>query len=123
MTVDGLLEAAFVAWGNVATLLALFITIISGYLVVAYIAGDKLTKPQVTLINIIYIAMGGFVGWGCREMSLRASAFEDAAYKMASGPVGDLISRGEVATAIISSFGLAYLASLKFMWDIRHSKT
>jgi hypothetical protein len=37
----GLLEVAFVAWGNVATMLALLITIISGYMVVAWVAGEK----------------------------------------------------------------------------------
>ena len=60
MSVDGMLEVAFVTWGNVATLLALLITIISGYMVVAYTAAAKMTRQQVTLINIIYLLMGGF---------------------------------------------------------------
>ena len=122
MSVEGMLEVAFVTWGNVSTLLALLITIISGYMVVAYTAGPHLTRQQVTLINLIYLLMGGFVGWGCREMTVRASIFEDSAYAMASGEIAQLSSRGEVAFAIITAFGLAMIASLKFMWDIRHPK-
>lgn len=123
MSVDGLLEVAFVTWGNVATLLALLITIISGYMVVAYTAGADLTRQQVILINLIYILMGGFVGWGCREMTVRAAMFEDLAYSMATGELATQFSRGDIAHAIISAFGLAMIASLKFMWDIRHPKT
>ncbi|MEP1473062.1 MAG: hypothetical protein ABJK25_18945 [Halieaceae bacterium] len=122
MSAEGLLEVAFVTWGNVATLLALLITIISGYMVVAYTAGASLTRQQVILINLIYLLMGGFVGWGCREMTIRAALFEDVAYKMATGEIGAMASRGEVAFGIISAFSLAMIASLKFMWDIRHPK-
>ncbi len=122
MGVDGLLEASFVAWGNVISLLALLITIISGYLVVAYIAGAKMTRPQVTLINVLYVTMSAFLIWACREMALRAAIFEDTAYGMATGPVSELYARGDVAVAIISAFSLALLASFKFMWDVRHPK-
>ena len=123
MSVDGLLEASFVAWGNVITMLALIITIISGYLVVAYVAGAKMTRPQVGLINILYVLMCTFLIWACIEMTHRARVMEDAAYAMASGPVAELYSRGDVAISIILAFGLALLASFKFMWDIRHPKT
>ena len=122
MSVDGLLEVSFVTWGNVISLLALLITIISGYLVVAYIAGAKMTKAQVTLVNILYVLMSAFLIWACREMALRAAVFEDAAYAMATGPVSELYARGDVAVAIISAFSLALLASFKFMWDVRHPK-
>jgi hypothetical protein len=122
MSVEGLLEVAFVAWGNVATMLALLITIISGYMVVAWVAGEKMTRQQVVLVNSIYLLMCSFTLWGCREMSLRAGTFEQEAYNLASGQLGELVSRGEVATAMITAFGLAMAASLKFMWDVRHPK-
>lgn len=122
MSVDGLLEVSFVTWGNVISLLALLITIISGYLVVAYIAGAKMTRAQVTLVNVLYVLMSAFLIWACREMALRAAVFEDTAYAMATGPVSELYARGDVAVAIISAFSLALLASFKFMWDVRHPK-
>ena len=40
MTVDGLLDASFVVMGNAITLLTIRITIMSGYQVLAYIAGS-----------------------------------------------------------------------------------
>ena len=122
MSVDGLLEVSFVTWGNVISLLALLITIISGYLVVAYIAGAKMTRAQVTLVNVLYVLMSAFLIWACREMALRAAVFEDTAYAMATGQVSELYARGDVAVAIIYAFSLALLASFKFMWDVRHPK-
>lgn len=122
MSVDGLLEVSFVTWGNVISLLALIITIISGYLVVAYIAGAKMTRAQVTLVNILYVLMSAFLIWACREMALRAAFFEDTAYALETSTFSELYARGDVAVAIISAFSLALLASLKFMWDVRHPK-
>jgi len=123
MSADGLLETSFVAWGNTITLLTLLITVISGYLVVAYIAGAKMTRDQVMLISTLYVLMSSFIIWACREMSLRAAVLEDAGYALTNGPVAELYARGDVATAIISAFSLALIASLKFMWDVRHPKT
>jgi hypothetical protein len=79
-----------------------------------------MTRQQVVLVNAIYLLMCSSALWGCREMSLRAGTFEQEAYNLASGQVGELVSRGEVATAMITAFGLAMAASLKFMWDVRH---
>lgn len=122
MSEESLLEVAFIAWGNVATMLALLITLISGYMVAAYIVGSKLTRIQVVTINTLYIGMSGFLVWACVEMSRRADLFESTAYSMIDGPVGDLTARGDIAVGIISAFSLAIIATLKFMWDIRHPK-
>ena len=122
MSAEGLLEVAFVTWGNVVALVALFITIISGYMVVAFVAGKQMTRSQVILVNILYFYISSLVGWACIEMSKRASIFEEEAYALTTGPIGELISRGDVAIGIISALGLSLFASLKFMWDIRHPK-
>ena len=107
MSADGLLEVSFVAWGNTITLLTLLITVISGYLVVAYIAGAQMTRGQVILVSTLSVLMSSFIIWACREMSLRAAVLEDAGYELASGSVAELYARGDVATAIISAFSLA----------------
>lgn len=122
-TVAGLLEAAFVTWGNVITLLALLITIISGYMVVAYVAAEKMTVAQVVIVNFVYLVMAFFVGYACVEMSTRAAAFEGLAYELADGRMGALSPRFDIAIGIVGAMGVCVVATLKFMWDVRHPKT
>ena len=120
MSAEGLLEVAFVTWGNTAALVALFITIISGYMVAAFVAGEKMTSSQVLIVNCLYVYISCFIGWSCVEMSKRATIFEEQAYAMSTGVIGDLESAGALAVWIVSALGLSLFASLQFMWDIRH---
>lgn len=122
-TVDGLLSVAFTTWGVAIATVTLLITIISGYLVIAYVAGAHMNRSQILIVNSLYLFISSFTLWAIVTLNGRAAAFEDIAYKMSSGPVAELQSRGDVATAMISAFSLAIIATLKFMWDIRHPKT
>jgi len=123
MTAEGILEVAFVTWGNVATMLGLLITVISGYLVVAFMAGERMTRSQILLINTFYTFMAGLLIWATGEMAYRATTLEKAGYDLASGEVAELTARGDIAILLIGSFTLAVLGSYKFMWDVRHPKT
>lgn len=122
-TVDGLLAVAFTTWGISLMTLTLLITIISGYLVIAYVAGADMTRSQVVIVNSLYLFMSLSTLWSLLVISNRAADFEDIAYAMSSGPVASLKSRGDVAVAMIVAFTIAITASLKFMWDVRHSKS
>lgn len=122
ISVDGMLEVSFVAWGNTVSILALLITILSAYLVAAYLAGKSMTRSQVIIINTLYILLSTFLLWGLVNMALRASLFEDIAYSMADGELAALSSQEGVAIGTVTIFGFAILASLKFMWDVRNSE-
>ncbi|MEP4484986.1 MAG: hypothetical protein ABJ013_05115 [Halioglobus sp.] len=121
-TAVGFLEVAFVTWANVITLLALLITIISGYMVVAYVAAEKMTVAQVVIVNFIYLIMTFFVGLACVEMSKRAALFEAAGYEIAVDQFVFLPPRFDIAMGILGAMGICVIATLKFMWDIRHPK-
>ena len=79
-----------------------------------------MSLPQVVIVSSLYVFLTIFIVWACVTQANRAVAFEDIAYAMSAGTVGELESRGDVAAALITAFGLAISASLKFMWDIRH---
>ena len=51
-------EAYTNATSNRLTALAILLTMVSGYMVIAYVAGNKLTRIQVLLVNVVYIASG-----------------------------------------------------------------
>jgi hypothetical protein len=55
MELAELVQATQAAWSNVISIGALIITIISGYLVVAYVAGRDMTRSQVVIVNSLYV--------------------------------------------------------------------
>jgi hypothetical protein len=75
MTEYELQELAFSAAGLAATFTTLLITIISGYLLVAYVAGRDLSRAQVTLINILFaftsaLFLGGSVSSFSKQLNI-----------------------------------------------------
>jgi hypothetical protein len=98
------------------------ISVISGYLVIAYSAGSDMTRSQVTIVNTLYLFISTSTLWALLALADRAATFEDIAYAMTSGPVAELESRGDAAAGMMVAFALAIAASFKFMWDIRHPK-
>ena len=84
-------------------------------------AGSKMTRSQVVIVNSLYILVSLFLLWGSFVLVLRAIEMATLAIDMSNqrtlGPTPN------VARAIVVIFGVCLLAGLKFMWDIRHPKT
>jgi hypothetical protein len=80
MTEAELVEAVNSSWSLVIDAMGSYMTIVSAYLIAAYLAGEKLTTSQAGIISALFVTM----------------------------------------TSLCS---VGILVSLKFMWDIRHSKT
>jgi hypothetical protein len=113
-----LLEISSMAWGNSIALVGLIITLISGYLIAAYIVGANMTHSQSVIINILYLGFASFLVLSYFAFSQRASELEAIAYEMSTQR--SLGPREELAYAVGIFMGFCVLASLKFMWDIRH---
>jgi len=99
---------------------ALFITILSGYLIVAWLVGEKLTRAQVIFINILFsfFQLSLVAGWSSRwSLSYR---YQDALHSI------DPSFYELNSPAPLVAFALAMCASipgcLKFMWDVRHPR-
>jgi small-conductance mechanosensitive channel len=109
-----------------------FSTILFGYLIAAYFIGAQLTRPQVTILNVLYLAtvistlaimaadFAGLMGyWGSanrymEELERSAVTNDTSIVTVLSGEfflLGMVIN-----TALV-------IASLYFMWSIRHPKT
>ena len=94
--------------------LGLYLTITSGYLLVAYLAGKDLTQLQVFIITVLFAVVAGL-------NALAVTSFwESAAYW------GQTYGEGRASTlawkAVAPVLGAGILACLKFMWDVRHPK-
>ena len=119
------IEMAQMAESNTIAAGGLLITMISGYLVVAYLVGAKLSRVQVTSVNILYV-----VG----TMSVNGSVWSNTYDNMlarhhAYTYIPDLLGSVPAAQLVLIPLGVALMyvciiiTSLFFMWSIRHPKT
>jgi hypothetical protein len=99
-------------------------TLVFGYLLIAYFIGDKLTRVQVTILNIFYMATV--------SSSLFQLFFAGAAGISLGKTMMALLPEGTQGnpTATIEFLALGtsvaagiVITSLYFMWSVRHPKT
>ena len=121
MTEAELVSAAQALWANVIALMAILLSVVSAYLIVAYLAGSKLTQSQAVIANALYILVSVFLVWAMFVLSQRA--LEAATLAIDMSTQRELGPTPNVALALVAIFGICSLASLKFMWDVRHPKT
>lgn len=121
-------EAYTNASSNGLTALVILLTIVSGYMVIAYLVGGKLTKIQVFLVNTVYITSGLSVltsnyGSVLDSATARAQAgrhVEELA--LIISPAGE--AAPETLAIIVATVNSLFLiVSLVFMWQVRHPKT
>lgn len=118
MDVGEVLQAAQAAWSNVISIGALLVTIISGYLVVAYVAGKNMTRSQVVIVNTLYVLFLTLILMSGRAFTMRATELMWIAVELSNQRLSD--PNPHFVYAIRFVFVFALVASLKFMWDIRH---
>jgi len=112
-----------IANGNLShttALVSLAIAVLSGYVVVAYSVGDKLTRTQVFALNTSYIIWSSYLLLS-GGLNLR-SAFDNWAigYEMLGKPWGT------IPAGVYVFYGVGFIVfstSLWFMWSVRHPKT
>lgn len=102
---------------------AIFLTLISGYIVVAYLAGARLTRLQVSIATSIYLVAATyealFLATAFRGLTLARQRLLEL-----NPSLGDnifVIARGDKIGLILLLAGI--LAPLWFMWSVRHAKT
>jgi hypothetical protein len=113
-----LLEVSNIMWSNAISLLGLAITLISGYLIVAYIAGANMTHSQAIIINILYIGFALLLFLTMMSFSYSAGELATVAFEMSTQLTNPPRTMLAYAIGVFVTFCVA--ASLKFMWDIRH---
>jgi hypothetical protein len=96
-----------------------YFTTVSAYLIVAYTVGDKLKPPQIFLISGLFLLFAVLSIWGSFANSRWAAILVESAPEVLPRAIpGDL--RPFHIVVLLEFCGV--LASLKFMWDVRHAK-
>jgi len=120
MTEAELLEHFWNAQEMALSSLAVYLTVFSGYLIVAYLAGAKLSSAQVTLVSLGFLTTCGFIIWGVTvywHMGFVAGKKLGSAY-----PEMWLVDLNPAYIASPLLVG-GVISALLFMWRIRHPKT
>ena len=120
MTTYEMADLAQSNFGNGLSTFAVFLSVVSAYLVTAYLVGAKLTRTQVSILTFLFLLVSALIVWGLSaytnggvQLSLRANP--DSA--------GNLFAPKSWLPAMLAFVGLLIIAmSLKFMWDVRHPK-
>lgn len=116
-------ELAQGAMSNAAAFFAIFWTLVSGYLFIAYSIGKLLQKGHVIFINLLFLIS--------TTMSSLASTMASKngllAMRQASASFDEVTTltpnQASVALTIAAVANIAVvLGCLKFMWDMRHPK-
>jgi hypothetical protein len=101
--------------------IGLIFTIISGYLIVAWTVGEKLTRAQVTMINLLFLSIAPISIWGWLGRYLVAWDLQNRLLEL------NPQTAARVSMYVITGFpiiiSMLIIGSMKFMWDIRHPKT
>jgi hypothetical protein len=117
-------ELALIGIGQadaIGTHMSIYLTIVSAYLIAAYLVGRKLTSAQVTVATSIYIVAyifeAAILAALFRSMTIAMQSYNER-FSMISSFVLNVISGSNyigvtILFAILSS-------SLWFMWSVRH---
>jgi hypothetical protein len=107
----------------------IYLTIITAYLIAAYVAGNKLTRPQVFIATATYLFGASVIA---STLGIAWGGIETVRLNMAQTWIEygrpELAGRHDVAGVGLLSLSwwvvlvIGILAPLYFMWSVRHSK-
>ncbi len=120
MDMPDLVEATGMYYGLTVDVLSFYFTVTSGFLIVAYLAGDKLTKSQMIIISTLYIGMASLASYGATVWTLRGVFF--AFQQMDIDRNVPIYANYFIPISLSVFLAGGIFASLKFMWDVRHPK-
>jgi hypothetical protein len=103
------------------TAMTLYLTAVSAYLVAAFVAGSRLSGIQVSIVNALFLFVASFFTYGTAGYFNRQLYY--AGKLAALVPDDSIIFNIETIVFIATVELLGIVASLYFMWSIRHPKT
>lgn len=109
-------------FGNYAAHLSIYLTLVFGYCVVAFAAGERLTRFQVVLVSLMFFC-------AAELQALLMSSWVNRAYDVtvlmtSLNPdmiINSSLKAGTQAVGV-ALWQLGIIASLSFMWSVRNPK-
>ena len=106
---------------QMAVQFSLYLSVVSAYMIVAYLVGSKLSNVQVIIASVLMIFTAGGQTWGMYKSLMRAMEYlaEKSQLYSLTKYEEDFAANTYVWIVILSA---GVLASLYFMWSVRHAK-
>lgn len=99
-----------------------YLTVISGYLVVAYLAGSELTRTQNIFISTIFVVFASFATWGLVSYFWVGEQLRRILEAGGIDPTVVLNPVGVNPAVIAAQMMVAGIfGALRFMWDVRRN--
>ena len=92
-----------------------YFTVLSAYFIVAYAVGSALKRSQVIAVTGLFLVMALFMTWGAVSYFWNSYNLRELAGSYVPPVAGWAI--------VLPLLLIGILSGLKFMWDVRHSKT
>lgn len=102
------------------TYFAMYLTLVSGYLAVSYLAGNELTKNQLRLVNTIFVLASIYFLWSTMSMWFGGVTLYMQSLPDSYGPSLYLTVTLNVILSIAMLIGV--FASMQFMQGIRNKQ-
>jgi len=117
-----LADLAASTMSNFLTSFTIFVSIVTAYVIAAFVAGERLSKIQVAIVNACFLIAGGAIGLlsvlAFQVFLRRVRKMAEVAEAVASG--GIVI---DVTWAVATLYVVLVCGSLSFMWNVRHPPT
>lgn len=105
-----------------ASYIAIYLTMVFAYTTVAYVAGKQLSRLQVSIATLVYLAAAFYVAGVIVSISANLITYSDRIREIGVSKVGQI---DEVALTLwfdAAVWPLLMIASLIFMWNVRKDK-
>ena len=102
-------------------ILAVFFSVLAGYLIAAMTVGSKISQGQVAILNTCFLLSAPMAIWGWLGRYLAAYELQNRMAETYPDAIGGLTMIVIIMTPILML--TLFLASFWFMWEVRHPKT
>ena len=104
---------------NAGTFFTTYLTVLSGYLITAFVAGQRLNMVQVSILNAGYVVAVLVLIWGTYGAGMVQVYYTNMLLEIA--PNSAQAGKSLVFTVLGALMFCGMLASLLFMWNSRRS--
>ena len=102
---------------NVGSFMAIYLTLISGYLITAFVAGARLSRIQTAILSFGFIVATFLTTWGTFGAGMTQVHYTQKLLTLAAD--SPQLNRGWVMQLVLILMAGGTLASLFFMWNVR----
>lgn len=120
MTEAELIGAASDLAAGVQESVSLYLTVVSAYLIVAYVAGKDLSLFQVMIINVLFVVFGISFVFAIQEGLANHYLFASEIAEIR--PDYKVVFTPSIIRILFAIDTGGVLAALLFMWNVRHPK-